>query len=70
MKWLICKLLGHKYAVFAIPKEDWAKGIRWIYCKRCNKHWFINDTVRTMLPYNFALRDMHEWIFIKEISNA
>jgi len=61
MKKLLCKILGHSFKVYARPKEPWGKGIRWIRCSRCHKDFVINDRVRTLLPMDFELKDMHEW---------
>ena len=60
-----CLIFGHKLRVYAKPKEEWAKGIRWLVCDRCNRHFAINDRVKTIVPMDFEIRDMHEWDFLE-----
>ena len=64
MKKIICKLLGHKYYVYAKPKENLGNGVRWLKCKRCRKDFVINNSIKTLLPMDFELKDLHEWIKI------
>jgi len=66
MKELICKLLGHKYYVYAKPKESWATGIRWLKCKRCNRDFGINCRVRALVPLDYELMDLHAWEILSE----
>ena len=65
MKKIICIIFGHNFKVFAKPKEEWGKGIRWLHCKRCKRDYVINDDVRVILPMDFALLDAHKWEPIK-----
>lgn len=58
---LICDIFGHKYYVYAKPKESWENGIRWLKCHRCHGDFGINDRVRVLLPMDFEMQDMHEW---------
>ena len=59
-----CKIFGHEYYVYAKPNEDWATGIRWLKCDRCKRDFFINSRVRTLLPYDPELEDMHKWLIV------
>lgn len=61
MKKLICKIFGHKYYVYAKPKESWATGIRWLKCHRCPGDFALNDNVKALLPMDFELHDLHKW---------
>jgi len=65
MKNLKCKLFGHKYYVYAKPKEDWATGIRWLKCSKCKQHFVINSRVRVLLPMDFEIMDLHKWERVK-----
>lgn len=58
---LICLVLGHDLYVYAKPKEEWAKGIRWLKCRRCKESFAMNDKVPCVIPMDFELVDMHEW---------
>jgi hypothetical protein len=58
---ILCKILPHKYYVYAKPKESWGDGIRWLKCHRCGKDFAMNDRVKCLLPMDFELMDMHEW---------
>ena len=59
---LACSIFGHQFLVHAKPKEEWAKGIRWIRCRRCGRDFVIHDGVKVLLPMDFELLDMHEWV--------
>ena len=59
MNW--CWLMGHKYTVYAKPKEDWSKGVRWLRCSRCRKDFVINAQLKCLLPMDFEIMDNHEW---------
>ena len=61
---ILCFIFGHKYYVYAKPKENWASGIRWLKCKRCRESFAMNDRVKALLPMDRELRDMHEWDII------
>lgn len=61
---LWCYILGHKFYVYAKPKEEWGRGIRWLKCKRCKQSFAINDRVKVLLLMDFELMDDHEWIRI------
>ena len=43
MKKLVCKIIGHKYYIYAKPIEPWGEGIRWLKCRRCGSDFVIND---------------------------
>lgn len=58
---IICKLLGHKYYVYAKPKENWSNGVRWLKCGRCHSNFVINDSVRVLLPMDNELMNLHGW---------
>ena len=63
---LICKIFGHRYIVYAKPKEKWAKGIRWLKCTRCGRDFIINDSIKAFLPMAFELQDLHEWEYLQK----
>jgi len=65
IKKILCKIFGHKYYVFAKPAESWGNGIRWIKCSRCGADFAVNDRVKTLLPMDFEIKDMHAWKKIK-----
>ena len=64
MKKLLCKILGHKYYIYAIPKEEWGKNVKWLHCERCYKSFAMHDGVRALLPMDVDLMKMHEWDFV------
>ena len=59
---IICFIFGHKYSIYAKPKEVWGNGIRWLKCKKCKGDFVINDRVKILLPMDFELMNMHNWI--------
>jgi len=58
---MICKIFGHKYHVYAKPKESWATGIRWLKCQRCKHDFAINSRVKALIPMDFEIQDLHKW---------
>lgn len=65
MKNLWCTFLGHKYHIYARPKEPWSIGIRWLKCQRCGKDFALNAVVQVLIPMNFEIMDMHKWQRVK-----
>ena len=61
MKKLVCKIIGHKYYIYAKPIEPWGEGIRWLKCRRCGSDFVINDVLRVFLPMDFELKDIYTW---------
>lgn len=59
---MICKIFGHKYYVYARPTESWSNGIRWLKCRRCGRDFAMNARVKALIPMDFEIMDMHEWV--------
>lgn len=58
MKNIICYLLGHKYRL----KRRITENISELICKRCHKEFGINCRVKSLLPMDDELRELHEGI--------
>jgi len=53
---LLCAAFGHKYKL----KRRITKNISEMVCKRCKKEFGINCAVKSILPMDDELREMHE----------
>ena len=53
--WLLCLLLGHKYRVW----RSYSSEVRRVWCPRCKRHWGMNDRVRTIIPWDNELGELH-----------
>lgn len=62
----LCSLFKHEYYVHALPVEEWATGIRWLKCRRCKENFAMNDKVKTVLPMDDELKNLHKWKATKE----
>lgn len=56
MKKFICKIFGHKYSLIRRVSPQ----IREIFCERCLDEFAMHDGLRTILPMDDELRDLHK----------
>lgn len=56
MKKVLCKILGHKYAIEKKYKFNCQK----LTCTRCNSKFAINHNVEIILPWDKEFEALHE----------
>ena len=55
LKRLICSVFGHRYVV----QRVFSATSRKVGCTRCNQEWGMNDSVRTIIPWDGELEQMY-----------
>lgn len=62
MKKVICWLFGHKW--FVIKK--YSPSVRKVGCRRCKNVWGMNDHVKSLIPWDRELEELHEGKVVAE----
>lgn len=55
LKRLICCLFDHDYYVV----RRFSNTNRKVGCKRCNRRWGMNDSIRVLIPWDIELEEMY-----------